>query len=201
MTKKHFLIPKLNGLKNDSFNPKTNFFIPNLFNKTSEQNISPKKTNFIIPSFGKPLALPQLGTSPNNTEFKSLSEVVANHLDIQINALNVELKNTTLEDVNSSDLVEKVDQITINQESTIDKISKNIDTDISLPYGFDASHLMRIHLKLLKPKTQFANVLCKKYKRAVFKLNVTKKMTPKRIKIFDFNVPSPDDGIKVHLKK
>lgn len=200
MTKKQFFIPKLNGLKSTSSTPKTTFIIPNLFNKNSQDDATKKKPNFIIPSFGKPMTLPNLGTSPSNKEFKSLSEVVSNHLDSQISALNAELKNTTLDDDLKNDIfeeelntqiIEKINQISIVKEEP-------------LLCSFDAQdlNLFAIKIKLKKSRSKFAKVLCRSYKRSLnTKLSVNKQSLPKKIKLFNFDTPSPDDGIKRHLKR
>lgn len=123
-------------------------------------------------------------------EFKSLSEVVSNHLDSQITALNEELKNITLdvEEKANNGFVQQIEQLKIIE-------------DESLPCNFDSKDLLEVQMKLVKTKTNFARVLCRKYKRSVLKLTVLQNVVPKKIKIFDFAAPSPDDGIKRYLKK
>lgn len=194
MTKK-FVIPKLNGIKNIQL-PKTNFIIPKLFDKNSQDE--KKKPHFIIPTFGKPMTLPNLGSSPSNKEFKSLSEVVSNHFDSQILTLNEGVKKTTLEDEtnrcipdvesNTNDLIKQIERVHIHQ-------------DQPLPCSFDSRDLLKIEFKLKKKRTRFAYVLGRKYKRSVIKLSVNRSVVNKKIKLFDFSTPSPDDYVRQHLKK
>lgn len=144
------------------------------------------------------MTLPSLGTSPSNKEFKSLSEVVSNHLDSQISTLNEELQNTTLEDLTTdieeeinTKIIEKLDQISMVKEDP-------------LLCSFDARdlNLFSIKIRLKKSRSKFAGVLCRNYKKTVnMKLSVNKASFPKKVKLFYFDTPSPDDGIKQHLRK
>lgn len=143
------------------------------------------------------MTLPKLGSSPSNKEFKSLSEVVSEHLDSQINALNEKLKKTKFDEELKSDgpnveidkeIVQKIEQL---------KIIK----DEPLPCSFDARDLLKIKIKLLKRRSTLAKVLCTNYRSSPIKLRRLKPDFPKRIKLFDFKTPSPDDGIKQYLKR
>lgn len=188
-------IRNLNCSKN-VHQPKTTFIIPNLFNKNSQEDLTKKKTNFIIPSFGKPIcnSIPNFGSSPSNREYKSLSEVVSNHLETQVSALNEELKNASLNDETETVLIDEINSITINEPLDIIEIKP-------LPCSFDVRYLMKVKCKFSKRPTSFARVMCKHYSRPVSKVSSGKKLLNKRIKIFEFNTPSPDDGIKQYLRK
>lgn len=194
MTKKQFVIPKLNGLKKIQSTQKSNFVIPKLFDKNSQDEKN--KPQFIIPTFGKPTTLPNLSSSPSNKEFKSLSEVVSDHLDSQILILKEQFKDTTLEDETKNLNFET------NEDDLIKKIEKvDISKDEPLPCSFDSSHFMKLRPKLQKNRTHFAYLLCKRYKRSVLKSPIKTTMIPRKIKVFTFDTPSPDDFIKRHLKR
>lgn len=198
MTKKQFIVPKLNGLKTSS-SPKTSFLIPNLFNKSSQDET--KRKSFIIPSFGKALTTPTstLGTSPNNREFKSLSEVVSEHLDSQMSAINEELINIKLEEEISTKVIEKIDKLSIIQDDPFVSIKRH--EDISLLCSFDVRPFLKTDVSLKKAHSKFAKIFCRNFKKPYVKITKTKLIVPKKIKFFTFDIPSSDDGIRQHLKK
>lgn len=143
------------------------------------------------------MTLPSLGTSPSNKEFKSLSEVVSHHLVSQISALNDKLQSTSLED--HHDLVEERNT---KIEEKLDQISMVKKHPLSCSFDTRDLNLFSIKIKLKKSRSKFARVLCRNYKKSFnMKLSVNKENLPKKVKFFNFHTPSPDDGIRQHLKR
>lgn len=143
------------------------------------------------------MTLPKLGTSPSNKEFKSLSEVVSEHLDSQINVINEKLKMTTLEEETKNDTLD----VQIDKEIAKEIEQIKIVKDEPLPCSFDSRDLLKVRTCLLKCRSKLGKALCTNYRRSLRKLPKGKQIIPKRIKLFQFKTPSPDDGIRQHLKR
>lgn len=136
-----------------------------------------------------------LSSPLNNKEFKSLSEVVSNHLDSQIVTLNEELKNITLQ--KESTCATSKEQLNIDLLNSIDLL--NIVEDKPLLCSFDSKDFLKNDFKLKKSRTKFAKVLCRHYRKLVLKLS--KKEVSKKMKTFYFNTPSPDDFVRKNLRR
>lgn len=120
--------------------------------------------------------------------------MVTDHLDFHIASLNLD---------HNIVLCQEIPIVKTNHEDNIiNRIENlNIGNDENLLCNFDCKNLVNVQFKLKKSRTKVAQLLCRKYNRPIVRLIMDKDVLSKKIKVFHFNTPSPDDGIKCHLKK